>query len=611
MSIIAWLLQNGDKPKYLGHSYYSSHSYYSIIGSIDLKEQINLNSNAYSQRADIASIDKKSLQNPFHFIFSNSVYTQCNDQWVGMKSDIAKRRLVITDNYITYDTYMILKQICKQAKGRAQEEQPLLISTLLEPFADEKASDDLVKVLTAVDSKGNSALHYMWSAESTAMMYISMRDRLQKLSEQQKECIASVKDKEGQTLIHIHASRAYPSFNEILFGKNVLRNAFTKIERADHAGNTPLHTVCSVKKEKCNVDKIQYIHQSIHSVTEDQADEKAEDKLKLALDVAFQQNISDQQNPFHLVCRASEHGNPHDLDSLIALKNMLPREKCVAKFMEKDRHGDTPLHLAIRSGNSHLVSEILKDLTVDEKKALAIIKNHKQETALHNVCRHGDDTMLDNILAALGSVELYKIRKESPNLSYLLENISLAHFNNKINACNSFAKGLSYFIDRPKVPENDSDFNARLDDFIDCVAKRTQASILPTDKGQFIAKYHLFFIKGSEKYQALRATFSHISEQEINEFKTYFAANPLTDPAKQKIICRIFDMEYKATKEETNTKGCETVASLPPTYQQAVGPTGNTSSLNRLTEFFSRLIGTSSATSQLSTDKQAETPKPN
>jgi len=244
------------------------------------------------------------------------------------------------------------------------------------------------------------------------------------------------------------------------------------------------------------------------------------------------------------------------------MRETLPKKMFIKKMMEQDNLGNTPLVYAIQANEHNIVEAIFKDLTPQEKSQVAKIANKKQETSLHFARQYGDERMLEMITGALGITELHHIQKNSSNLpkTSLSDKMTPEAYENKINALGNVMRTIDYFI-KTKI---DKDYNARLNDFIECLEARVNGLPLPIENEKFKAKKHVIY-KGSERYHNLRKGFIHITQAEIDECKAYYEKNPpVKDKAKNAVICRILKIQPKnvADAKEGDTEGCSKEGTL-------------------------------------------------
>jgi ankyrin repeat protein len=99
-------------------------------------------------------------------------------------------------------------------------------------------------------------------------------------------------------------------------------------------------------------------------------------------------------------------------------------------FLYKENYnGDTPLHCAVRTRNSHMVSHVI-GLARGENRVECLLRkeNNSKETALHEAVRIGDNDIVKELLMA--DPKLARFPEEGPSPLYLaifLEEGSIAH----------------------------------------------------------------------------------------------------------------------------------------------------------------------------------------
>jgi len=569
----------------LDSAYRDNHVYEHKVSKNALNFQITAIPRVDLQRKAIIETDKgiktrlfdfeETDQNAFHFLFSNKIYVN-NDS---IKHTVPEGTRC-SANVVVHDVLAYIP-----ASERIAEQMPLLLDVLLVPFDGDEATADFVSGFTAKDKEGNTPLHCLLNNDYF-LKYPNLIARLKRLPVEAKEAIASVKDKNGQTIIH-KLAEGHEDFAEDIFGTAILRKAFITSEQADDNGNLPLHIACQTIVNR--FDKVGYICQSLNDdekeptveIKAGATSEEAEGKtLPSPVDVAFKQNRTYRQNPFHIICKNGANENKDDLPAFRSMKAVLTNEQFIKKMMEQETLGNTPLHFAIKKGNTKMVAEIFKDLSPEEKRELAKISLNKKETTLHLVCKHGNARILDLIADALGSLELYQIQKEFPNLSKSLrvlpsfDSVTQAIFNDKMEKYSNLLKGIHYFIDKVVVRSKDN-FNARLEDFIACVHQR-KAGMPISINSQFEAKKRLKLYQGSANYHNLRKGFEHITVAEIEECKAYFTKYPLKDKAKNELVWRILNAQPEKKLEEGDTNGCGEGAAQP-------APPNNSPALSVLT----------------------------
>ena len=322
----------------------------------------------------------------------------------------------------------LVSEGCNQSIQNEKGELALHVACSIEEYrADNEQLLNIVKLVSncsnvdAVTQAGETAMHIACSNGYTEIV--------QFLTEE-KTCNQNIQNKEGELPLHIACSQHSLNMVRLVSDCNVHCRAAS--------GRTPLHIAC----EDELIDIVRYLvleRQCIPNVCpEDYRDllihvTCKEGDLELVKAVATNDNVNctdDSGNsPLHIACA---HTSPEMPDchtgtwdgsetpkaSILEVVNYLVNEKnCDVNIYNNedetalhiacarpefdvkpvsnsnpnagDTNGNTPLHIACKSGNIHAVRHL-----IEEKQCDASISNENEELPVHYACKHSLEMVL-------------------------------------------------------------------------------------------------------------------------------------------------------------------------------------------------------------------------
>lgn len=545
MALIRWL---NEHTKFTFLSYYylngtkaMTGAYYQYEGSSEFVQQINQHKSLIAQKQTIIEREDKTLQNSFHYLFSNEIFSSSSgikDEYcvssidtpsvvVTSKVSFATRTCscytceaanekddaFLTKLYRSHKSMLEHKRLNKVSETIQQEKEKIL-SALLSPF--QKDDEGLMQALLAKDINKQTPLFCAFKNRNSLLG--SILERIKLLKDVYKEQLLLERNTDDKSLAHIILLR-YPNVEEMikLFGEQAFLQAMLQ---TDKDGNKILYDV--LKADANRSGKIKCVANLLEITKSVEVKDAADIQENL-----FCQN-RDGLNPFHLLCQESKNFD-ESLEIAQSFMQMLPETMLPLKLMERDNLGYTPIHHAIKNGNFTLARSLLVCLNKLDKKLICGIEDSQHETPLHFACRYGDNQMLRFVIESLGPAEFYRIRKQSPNLMELVKankRLSESDFNSMMYRHNILFNCFDYF---EKNYSSSSNFVLRLSDFRTCYSildgsKSKRFVTLPAENPAFYAKSHLGgLFKGSEKYHELRAKLNTVTQEEMDEFRLFLS----------------------------------------------------------------------------------------
>lgn len=426
-------------------------------------------------------------------------------------------------------------------RSPSQQIQPYKnLDITVNELCEEKNDYKFVTLLDRRDDKGNSYLSYL---------YIQQGDEFNKLLKRISE-IKSKIDKEaicktalnfrhnkGQTLFHdVITHYAADGISMVIraFGQEAWIQALNFKDEVNH--NTMAH--CAILSDKDIVKKLWYIYEGLNASEINKKGTKAE-----LLKIIFTDN-GQGCNIFHYLSKSN-------LDAEIINKlcssidgKLLKKSLNTYSALEPNR----PLEIACRFHRNDILMVYLNalDKQIDSptiKSQMMQRKNFHKNTLIHYVCRYGDHRVIQKTLELLGADGLCHLQlSQLKHPNHLHESLtgsitlnineririakkqrkSTENIGNVMNTYNEImlkqpdyllVNTFTYLVERGQQNKN-SDYQTRLNDFIDCLGSIISCSSLPKMPGSINQLFQ------SHRYYHLRKHFAKANIQ-IDHLKTF------------------------------------------------------------------------------------------
>lgn len=559
---------------------------------------------AWKQSADksrvISEIDSATGQNAFHCVFSTPLCQQSVESKDYYISSAEGKRLITNGQWKLYAQGSL-------GRGKIAEHSSLLKENKITSVNDEEKNfrrdiktdlinsflghftgDQLIEAFLQKDKpRGNTPLFYVFQDP----WQMDVRLLYNRISAMKKSNPSDVKklflegNQEGKTLVHVFFSNpAWENWKWItdMLDPDSIKEALCQ---KDGKGNTPLHDLCLLRKEI----KMDFFEKAVAamSATNNKDEAALEQKGKSGVSRDFFPDNHDLANPLHYFCqRTPSHANLTVLSRALKIPGLSGQ-----KIMRHDRFGMTPVHYAIRSGNFDLAICLLNFLHSQDRYDLLTMKyKNQQETLLHYICQHGNQTILDKAITILGPLELYNIQKALP-LKARPENANLTQKNldDTIKTNSRLFDVFDYFAGTYQgdsfehAKKQSADFNDRFVDFCDWLAAFQMNKPLPLASDKFLAKTHGFSFSvfghdvkltrgGSETYHSLRAFLgNNVTRAELEDFVTFLGSTALKSHSKKLLV--VAQLILNRVKKYQKDLGEEECKDVPKHRVNVLAPT--------------------------------------